>query len=52
MITPEKLLAAGWKKMGNAWYHPGAKKGLTNFEGKWQLWLAGVQCIVTKMEEI
>ena len=31
LITPETLVAAGWKKMGNAWYCPANKK-LTNFE--------------------
>ncbi len=52
MITSEALIKAGWKKMGNAWYPPSGTKGITNYEGKWQLWKDGKSTEITKMEEI
>jgi hypothetical protein len=52
LITHESLIKAGWKKMGNAWYHQGGKKTLSNWEGKWQLWENGIYKEVKIMEEI
>ena len=52
MITPEALIKAGWKKMGNAWYNSAGTKTLTNFGDKWQLWADGVNKEVKIMEEL
>ncbi len=37
-VNEQNLIAAGWKKIGNAFYPPHGTNGITCYEGKYFIW--------------
>lgn len=49
-ITEARLIASGWKKIGNTFYNNG--KAITHFDSKFEYWNDGKHFHVKQMSEI